>query len=318
MRYFDWRRWLNSGLRLWRTSLLTRTVTLTLLLSTLAVLIIGAYISISVGTNLFDSTRTQLLGQASHSAATVQSAFNQTTEQGSTVDVEDAAQTAYSDVLQASGTTTGTAQIAILRSPHQTGPRVPTDLATDGVHTKALLSKSLRAEVAASTGSHVYWQSISIPTDTGKDPGIAIGSRVTLRGSGNYEFYLIYDLGSVQQTLTFLQGTLGLGGLALILLIGAVTWVVVRLVVGPIRAAAETAQRLADGDLEQRMPARGDDVLATLARSFNGMADSLQRQIVRLATLARRQQRFVSDVSHEVRTPLTTIRLGGDRRPGPA
>jgi two-component system sensor histidine kinase MtrB len=42
------------------------------------------------------------------------------------------------------------------------------------------------------------------------------------------------------------------------------------------------------------------------------MADSLQKQIVRLATLSQVQQRFVSDVSHELRTPLTTIRLAGD------
>ena len=90
------------------------------------------------------------------------------------------------------------------------------------------------------------------------------------------------------------------------------TWVVVRLVVGPIRLAAETAEKLAAGELEQRIPERGDDVIATLARSFNGMADSLQKQIVRLATLSQVQQRFVSDVSHELRTPLTTIRLAGD------
>lgn len=57
---------------------------------------------------------------------------------------------------------------------------------------------------------------------------------------------------------------------------------------------------------------KGDDVIATLARSFNGMAASMQNQITRLAALSQVQQRFVSDVSHELRTPLTTIRLAGD------
>src|SRR5690606_15684799 len=57
---------------------------------------------------------------------------------------------------------------------------------------------------------------------------------------------------------------------------------------------------------------KGEDVIATLARSFNDMADSLQRQITQLAELSRVQQRFVADVSHELRTPLTTIRLAGD------
>jgi two-component system sensor histidine kinase MtrB len=86
----------------------------------------------------------------------------------------------------------------------------------------------------------------------------------------------------------------------------------VRLVVGPVRMAAETSQRLAAGELEVRIPERGDDVIATLARSFNGMAESMQKQITRLASLSQLQQRFVSDVSHELRTPLTTIRLAGD------
>src|SRR3546814_1373276 len=59
------------------------------------------------------------------------------------------------------------------------------------------------------------------------------------------------------------------------------------------------------------MPESGEDELATLAASFNGMADSLQARIRELAELSVMQQRFVSDVSHELRTPLTTIRLAG-------
>jgi two-component system sensor histidine kinase MtrB len=311
MRYFRIRGWGSAAVRQWRTSLLTRTVTLTLLLSTLAVLVIGAYVSISVGTNLFDSRRGQLLAQATRATATVQGAFNLTTEQGSTLNIEDATSTAYSDVLQSNASSTADTQIAILRSPGQRGPHVPIDIGTT-TNTKTLVSAALRKEVAASTGSHVYWQSVALPHDGGTDPGIVIGSSVFLPKSGNYELYLIYDLSASQQTLAFVQGTLVIGGLALILLIGAVTFIVVRLVVGPIRIAAETAERLAAGELEQRIPERGDDVIATLARSFNGMADSLQKQIVRLATLSQVQQRFVSDVSHELRTPLTTIRLAGD------
>jgi two-component system sensor histidine kinase MtrB len=83
-------------------------------------------------------------------------------------------------------------------------------------------------------------------------------------------------------------------------------------VVGPVRVAANASEKLAAGQLEERLPVKGQDELATLARSFNRMADSLQRQIRQLADLSRVQQRFVSDVSHELRTPLTTIRLAGD------
>ena len=129
---------------------------------------------------------------------------------------------------------------------------------------------------------------------------------------GDFELYIGYNLSEADQTLVFVQQTLWLGGLALVLLIGLVAWVIVRLVVQPIRVAADTSEKLAAGQLEVRIPERGEDVISTLARSFNGMADSMQSQITQLADLSLVQQRFVSDVSHELRTPLTTIRLAGD------
>uniref|UniRef100_UPI0025E8D6DE MtrAB system histidine kinase MtrB n=1 Tax=uncultured Agrococcus sp. TaxID=382258 RepID=UPI0025E8D6DE len=118
-------------------------------------------------------------------------------------------------------------------------------------------------------------------------------------------------LENAQATLEFTQLTMALGGLAVVVLIGLVTWMVVRLVVGPVRVAAEASARLAEGELDERVPVRGDDALAALGRNFNTMADSLQRQIEDLEKLSTVQQRFVSDVSHELRTPLTTIRLAG-------
>jgi two-component system sensor histidine kinase MtrB len=314
MRDWDWREWLSRLVRLWRTSLQLRTVASTVLLSALAVGIIGAYISISVGTNLFDSRLGQLLPQAERASGTVQTLFNATAGQGATTNTEDASGTAFAAVLQSNASTAGTL-IAILRTPGQSGPRVPSDLATlPTATTVSLISSALRQKVAASATqtARVYWQSVSIPEGDGTVPGVVIGSSVNLPNSGQYELYLIYNLSDAQQTLTSLQNTLALGGLALILLIGAVTYVVVRLVVGPVRVAADTAEKLAAGDLERRIPEHGQDVIATLARSFNGMADSLQEQIVRLAALSQVQQRFVSDVSHELRTPLTTIRLAGD------
>ncbi|WP_309134085.1 MtrAB system histidine kinase MtrB, partial [Cellulomonas sp.] len=64
--------------------------------------------------------------------------------------------------------------------------------------------------------------------------------------------------------------------------------------------------------LSERMPVRGTDEMARLARSFNEMAAGLQDQIRRMEELSTLQRRFVSDVSHELRTPLTTIRMAGE------
>jgi two-component system sensor histidine kinase MtrB len=177
-----------------------------------------------------------------------------------------------------------------------------------------VISTDLRQQVASSTGAQTqYWQSVTLENrHGGTNPGVIVGAPLTIPGAGQYELYIGYSLSEAEQTLTFVQQTLWIAGLLLTLLIGLVAWVIVRLVIEPIRVAAETSQKLASGALDLRIPEKGEDVIATLAKSFNGMADSIQEQITQLAELSLLQQRFVSDVSHELRTPLTTIRLAGD------
>jgi two-component system sensor histidine kinase MtrB len=99
------------------------------------------------------------------------------------------------------------------------------------------------------------------------------------------------------------------GGLAMVLMVGGVAWLVSRQVLNPVRMARRIAERYAAGNLEQRMHVSGEDDIARLSTSFNKMAVSLQSQIRRLENLSRLQQRFVSDVSHELRTPLTTVQM---------
>ena len=98
----------------------------------------------------------------------------------------------------------------------------------------------------------------------------------------------------------------------LLALVAGITWLVTRQVVTPIRLARRVAERLAAGELQERLRVTGEDDLARLATSFNQMASSLQKQIRQLEELSRVQRRFVSDVSHELRTPLTTVRMAGD------
>ncbi|WP_235559071.1 MtrAB system histidine kinase MtrB, partial [Microbacterium sp. Leaf351] len=121
-----------------------------------------------------------------------------------------------------------------------------------------------------------------------------------------------YDLSAAAQTLAFVQGILWIVGFALVAIIAGISWLVLRSITVPVAQAAETSAKLASGDLDVRLNVRGADELATLGRSFNAMADSIQSQIKELADLSLVQQRFVSDVSHELRTPLTTIRLASD------
>ncbi|WP_139827592.1 sensor histidine kinase [Nesterenkonia sp. PF2B19] len=124
--------------------------------------------------------------------------------------------------------------------------------------------------------------------------------------------YFLYDFSTVQDTLAFLTRIMLLAGLALLVLNMAVAAWVTRSVVSPISQAAEVSERIAAGQLDQRLAVRGEDEIARLGISFNRMASNLQEQITQLANLSKMQQRFVSDVSHELRTPLTTVRMAAE------
>ncbi len=69
----------------------------------------------------------------------------------------------------------------------------------------------------------------------------------------------------------------------------------------PVRALTFAAQKLAEGDLSQRVDVRGEDELATLGHTFNQMADTLQQ-----TEEARRA--MTADIAHELRTPLAVQR----------
>jgi two-component system sensor histidine kinase MprB len=77
---------------------------------------------------------------------------------------------------------------------------------------------------------------------------------------------------------------------------------VARAALGPIAAFTRRTEELTgDPDLSQRLPVRGRDELARLARSYNTTLDALERS-------AQAQRRLVADASHELRTPLASLR----------
>jgi len=69
----------------------------------------------------------------------------------------------------------------------------------------------------------------------------------------------------------------------------------------PVQALTAAANRLEQGDLNQRVQVNRRDEIGTLAHAFNAMADGLQRQ-------EQLRRHMVTDIAHELRTPLTNIR----------
>lgn len=293
-----------TGVQRFRASLQLRVITSTLVGGTLALALLGGYLSGWIAQGLFDQRRAQLLEESARATQQAQNTFNAA---ATPTPAEISAQ--FREVvraLQLSGS--GQPEVFLRRSPGDSPYLVP-DQVTKQADT-ALITPELRAAVRSDDKQR--WMSVGIAENGTTVPGILVGSSVTVPAAGPYELYFLYSLEPEQRTLEFVQRVLGAAAVVMVGLIGGMTWLVTRQAVRPVRAAARVAERLADGHLSERMAVRGVDEMATLARSFNDMADSLQDQIHRMEQMSALQRRFVSDVSHELRTPLTTIRMAAE------
>jgi len=94
-------------------------------------------------------------------------------------------------------------------------------------------------------------------------------------------------------------------GLLSVVVVGAVLavgWVLARSVTRPVRSLQLASARVADGDLATRVDRQGPPELQILADSFNEMTERVERMV-------QREKSFSADASHQLRTPLTALRL---------
>lgn len=92
-----------------------------------------------------------------------------------------------------------------------------------------------------------------------------------------------------------------LAGVLTLLLIGGAGVLAFRTLLTPLEELTRAAGRINDAHLDERVPERGADDLALLARTVNGMLD-------RLDNAFSAQRALLDDVGHELRTPLTVLR----------
>jgi len=113
-------------------------------------------------------------------------------------------------------------------------------------------------------------------------------------------YFQVFSLAELDATLRILSASLAVAA-AVTTAAGAMlgSWASKR-ALQPIRDVAAAADNIARGDLDTRLGVADDRSLVKLADAFNAMVDALQARIARDA-------RFASDISHELRSPLTTL-----------
>ncbi|MFT0846453.1 MtrAB system histidine kinase MtrB [Actinomycetaceae bacterium L2_0104] len=292
----------------WRSSLTVRVVSLVMAAGLASMLAAGTVIVSQVRSQLFDRSVKSVvdLYEASHSNAQAYfDALSSPTASNIERIAMDILESQYDPVRSVVGA-------AMLRAPGSDESALPIldPYTKSSIGIRDLISTEMREVVP--TSNAVQWQSVALPrSGGGTNPGIIVGAPLNVPGAGTFEYYVAYSLEQQESTVRLVIGILTAGAVVLVLLLALITWLVVGLVLRPVQEAARSAQRLADGAFDSRMAVRGDDELAHLAESFNQMAESLSDQFTRMERMSSVQQEFVSAVSHELRSPVTTIRMAG-------
>jgi signal transduction histidine kinase len=152
------------------------------------------------------------------------------------------------------------------------------------------LPAALRTAVLAGTPSR---QRIR----TAGEPMLVVGIPLTAYDDAYFE---VFPLDELDHTDRVLGAVLAAAAAAVIPLSMVVGWWATRPALRPLDRVAAAARAIAAGDLTARIDPQGDPALVPIAESFNATAAALEER-------ARSDARFAADVSHELRSPLTTM-----------
>ncbi|EST22309.1 hypothetical protein N566_26685 [Streptomycetaceae bacterium MP113-05] len=322
------RRPLLPATRLWRRNIQLRVVAATLLMSLCVVLLLGIVVTGQVRNGLLEAKEQSAQSQAAGGFAFAQRVADASSGRGfADGDLDPANGSADQSagawlnnlVEQLASGGQGVYSVVVLSSDTDDGSAGETDdgnrprgpRALVDVQPEKTIPADLRRVLDQDKGTYQRYGELHRP-DGSTEPALIVGKRVSDLNGNPYQLYYVFPFDQEQETLSLVKGTLITAGVFVVVLLGAIAWLVVRQVVTPVRMVAGISERLAAGRLRERMKVTGEDDIARLGESFNKMAQNLYLKIHQLEELSRMQRRFVSDVSHELRTPLTTVRMAAD------
>jgi signal transduction histidine kinase len=137
------------------------------------------------------------------------------------------------------------------------------------------------------------------------------GSNVNVRNEC-YAVYVVEDITGAYESITRMVWRFALIGGVGILLGFVLIGLLVRRSMQPLAVLKTAAGRIAAGGYGERATVLSKDEVGALANDFNRMAESVENHIGDLIETAERQRLFIGGVTHEFKTPLTTVILNAD------
>ncbi len=148
-------------------------------------------------------------------------------------------------------------------------------------------------------GTEAFTNVPELPLD---DDPFRIFSRTVDANGNSFTFHAAASRDPIEESLTELRNGLGVVLPLVVALLSLLIWTLVGRTLRPIEAVRREVADMGGAELHRRVPVPPtDDEVGRLARTMNGLLDRIEQSSIR-------QQRFVSDASHELRSPLTRMR----------
>ncbi len=146
----------------------------------------------------------------------------------------------------------------------------------------------------------------SVIEEQGDNAYLYIVSTTTL-GEQSYQLVTSFDISSTYELFRMDFEQIRFIGIISALIVAGVLLLLVQGLLRPLRDLSSTTRLIASGDLDKRADVKGYDEVSEVARSLNTMADSIENNVTALEDLAESRRVFISNLAHEMKTPLTSI-----------
>jgi signal transduction histidine kinase len=139
------------------------------------------------------------------------------------------------------------------------------------------------------------------------------GTHVVIVGSGTnvlshqFSIYTVQDITNVYGDISQLVWRFGVIILTCIMAGVVLIIALILYAMQPVKELSRSVRRIARGEYAQRAPVVSNDEIGELARDFNSMAGAVQAHVEELKDVAQRQQLFIGGLTHEFKTPLTSV-----------
>ena len=139
-----------------------------------------------------------------------------------------------------------------------------------------------------------------------QNDGLTLYTTVPILDAGRNEIHgvllLVSSISDIYELLDSIQQMLMLLVLGTAIIISVVSFFISQIIISPLNKILRVVTRMGEGHLDQRIELSGHDEFAQLAMAFNNMSDELEQ-------VDKTREEFVSNVSHELKTPLSAMKV---------